>query len=170
MTQDELDALMAGNVNLDEIKEEVEEFKHEIDAKDSHGHKDLSDHDLVAQLGSVTTESEQKATEVFDLLEVVLSLLDKSDANLNNTKEINGEIRNIIFEIMSVMQYQDIHRQRIERVINTMRTISQVMSHTLDSVSGTFAPSAKHIAGDSDTVDLVDDDELEALIAQMAKK
>ena len=72
---------------------------------------------------------------------------------------------------MSIMQYQDIHRQKIERVINTMRSISQLMSHTLDSVSPqSFAPSAKHISGDDDTSDLVDDAELEALIAQMGNK
>lgn len=166
MTQDELDALMAGELDLDSIEEEKKEQKEIEDKKDGHAHKDFDDTDLVAELGSVTSDSEKKATEVFDRLDNVLTLLDKSDEDIANAKDINNEIRNIIFETMSIMQYQDIHRQKIERVINTMRSISQLMNHSLNSVSETYAPSAKHIAGDADD-DVMDDDELEALIKQM---
>jgi vacuolar-type H+-ATPase subunit I/STV1 len=164
MTQEELDALMAGDLDLDSIEEEKKEFE---DKKDGHEHRNLNDSDLVAELGSVTSDSEKKASEVFDKLEEVLALIDKSDENEENYKDINNDIRNIIFETMSVMQYQDIHRQKIERVINTMRSISQLMNHSLGSVSNTFAPSAKHIAGDEND-DAMDSDELEALIKQMS--
>ena len=165
MTQEELDALMAGDLDLDHIEEDKKEYKANEDAKDGHTHKDLDDTDLVAELGSVTKDSEEKASEVFDKLDQVLELLDKSDAS-DDHKDVNNEIRNIIFETMSVMQYQDIHRQKIERVINTMRSISQIMNHSLSSVT-TAVPSAKHIAGDSDTDDLLDNDEIEDLIKQM---
>lgn len=166
MTQEELDALMAGDLDLDAIEEEKKELKKIEDETDGHEHKDLDDTDLVAELGSVTSDSEKKASEVFDKLDQVLALVDKSDENPETYKEVNAEIRNIIFETMSVMQYQDIHRQKIERVINTMRSISQIMNHSLGSVTG-FAPSAKHISGDKDTDDVMDNDELEALIKQM---
>lgn len=166
MTQEELDALMAGDLDLDSIEEEKKELKEIEDKKDGHEHKDLNDSDLVAELGSVTSDSEKKASEVFDHLDQVLVLLDKSDKNADNYKDINNEIRNIIFETMSIMQYQDIHRQKIERVINTMRSISMIMNHSLGSVTDNFAPSAKHIEGDQDD-DLMDPDELEALIKQM---
>jgi len=165
MTQEELDALMAGELDLDSIEEDKKELKEIQDKQDGHGHKEMDDTDLVAELGSVTKDSEAKASEVFDNLDKVLELLDKSDSS-DDHKEVNNEIRNIIFETMSVMQYQDIHRQKIERVINTMRSISQIMNHSLSTVT-TAAPSAKHIAGDSDTDDLLDNDDIEDLIKQM---
>lgn len=163
MTQEELDALMAGELDLDSIEDEKEEFKKNEDKKDGHSHKDLDDTDLVAELGSVTKDSEAKASEVFDKLDQVLEILDSADKESANK---NDEVRNVIFEIMSIMQYQDIHRQKIERVINTMRSISQIMNHSLNSVSN-YAPSAKHIAGDKDTDDLLDDSEIEDLIKKM---
>lgn len=168
MTQDELDALMAGDVDLESLEEESKEMEKKEDAKDGHEHKHFNDNHLVSQLGEVTADSEEKATLVFDKLDLVLQKLDDLEKSPDDLKQIAGDIRNVIFEAMDTMQYQDIHRQKIERVINTMRSISQLMSHTLDSVS--YAPSPKHISGDDDTDDLVDGDELEALIAQMGKK
>lgn len=167
MTQEELDALMAGDIDLEHIEEDKKHLEELEDKKDGHAHKHMDDTDLVAELGSVTSDSEKKASEVFDKLDQVLSLLDKSDDDSNNHKEVNSEIRNIIFETMSIMQYQDIHRQKIERVINTMRGISQIMNHSLSSVSTEFAPSAKHISGDDNTDDLLNNDEIEDLIKKM---
>lgn len=169
MTQEELDALMAGDIDIDSIEEEKEILHKKEDEKDGHEHKHMDDTDLVAELGSVTSDSEKKASEVFDHLDQILTLLDKADENPEAYKEVNTEIRNVVFETMSIMQYQDIHRQKIERVINTMRSISQIMNHSLNSVDNSFAPSAKHISGDNDTDDLMDNEELEALISQMAK-
>ena len=72
MTQEELDALMAGDLDLEHIEEDKKEYKANEDAQDGHTHKDLDDTDLVAELGSVTKYSEQKASEVFDKLDQVL--------------------------------------------------------------------------------------------------
>jgi len=171
MTQDELDALMAGDVDLDSLEHDVKEMEKKEDKKDGHDHKHYDDNHLVSQLGEVTQESEVKATEIFDKLDGVLMKLEEIEKNPENAAALAADSKNVIFEIMSIMQYQDIHRQKIERVINTMRSISQLMSHTLDSVSPkSFAPSAKHISGDNDTSDLVGDSELEALIAEMGNK
>ncbi len=171
MTQEELDALMAGEVNLETLEEDTKKMEEVEDKKDGHTHKHYDDKHLVSQLGEVTQESELKATEIFDKLDFILIKIEELEKNKDDSDKIISEMKNAIFETMSIMQYQDIHRQKIERVINTMRSISQLMSHTLDSVSPqSFAPSAKHIAGDGDTSDLVDDNELEALIAQMANK
>lgn len=167
MTQAELDALMAGDVDLEEIPEKEAKLNEIQDKADSHEHKHYNDTELVSQLGEVTSESEEKGIEVFNKLDEVLEKLDLAEKEGENTAEHINDIRNTVFEIMSIMQYQDIHRQKIERVINTMRSISQIMSSSLDSVSGTFAPSAKHIPGDKDTEDLVDDDELARLVAEM---
>lgn len=181
MTQEELDALMSGNIDLDSIdveenEKKVEEIEAKHDEMDGHTHKQYDEEHLVTQLGEVTTESEKKATEIFDQLDKVLEKLDIADANIdsNNSdsvKSVMNDIRNIIFETMSIMQYQDIHRQKIERVVNKMRDIARLMNDTLDDVDDKrYAPSAKHIAGDNDTDDLVDDNELERLIAEMGNK
>lgn len=170
MTQDELDALLNGDIDLNSLEEAAKQIEEKTEKKDGHPHKMYDDKHLVSQLGEVTSESEAKATLIFDNLDVILSKLDEMEKAPENITEIINNTRDIIFETMSIMQYQDIHRQKIERVINTMRSISQLMTDSLNSVSPDgFAPSPKHIDGDKDTDDLVDSDELEALIAQMAK-
>lgn len=167
MTQEELDQLMAGgdfeeNNQVENLKETLNEIN-----KDASSHQD--DH-LIAQLDDVTKESEKKASEVFDNLDILLANLDEMQKLLNDPKALENAIekmRNLIFEIMSIMQYQDIHRQKIERVINTMSAISVLMNDTLNSVR-TFTPSAKHIAGDKTPKDeIVGNDDIDALIASM---
>lgn len=151
MTQEELDALMAGDIVNAHIEESDEQSPH---------------HDMADQLGSVTKESEVKATEIFDKLESILEITGRLKDSSNSVEEELVLIENIVMDIMSTMQYQDIHRQKIERVINNMRSISKLMNQTLHIVDEDIAPSAKHIAGDA-TNDLVSDEELEALIASM---
>ena len=155
MTQEELDSLMESD-NLNEIVEE---------------HcNDNSQTDMAGQLSSVTVDSEKKATEIMTMLDQVLSEVDASETCIkeNDSKKallILDDVRNIVFEIMSTMQYQDIHRQKIERVMNTMIDISQMMATTLSGVSATKAPEAKHI--DSNDGEAVNEDELAELIASM---
>jgi DNA repair ATPase RecN len=166
MTQEELDKLMAsGDFEQNDAVENLRETLSDI-SKDSSSHQD--DH-LIAQLDDVTKESEKKASEVFDNLDTLLAELDTLQNSINDSKTIENSIekmRNLIFETMSIMQYQDIHRQKIERVINTMSAISVLMNDTLNSVR-TFTPSAKHIIGDKSTDDVVGNDDIEALIASM---
>lgn len=149
MTQKELDLLMQGDIN-EEIEKELEQSQN---------------NDMAEQLGSVTKESEVKATEIFDKLESILAITETMKVYKKNTANINN-IETIIMDIMSTMQYQDIHRQKIERVINNMRSISKLMNQTLNNVDEDIAPSAKYIVGD-DTSEVLNDEELEALIASM---
>ena len=57
------------------------------------------------------------------------------------------------------------HQQKIERVINNL--VVHLANDDVVVVSKNHTPSAKHISGDKDTNDLVSDDELAQLIAQM---
>ena len=65
---------------------------------------------------------------------------------------------------------QDIHRQKIERVINVMRALSRYMSllfeGRLDDTKR--VSSATHIQGDS-TENVVNEEDIEALIANFGK-
>lgn len=108
---------------------------------------------LVSELCEVIDSSEKMSIEVMEHLDIVIEKLDNLSESKDLMNDIDG-IKNNIFITMESMQSQDLNRQKIERVVNT-----------LDPENGKFASSAKHIAGDDN--DVVDDDELAALIASM---
>ncbi len=229
MTQEELDVLMAGDLDEDmavlddetqEEKTEENSSKHTIDEDNYRVQADsewpppppTEDHKVVEQLDDVTKDSEKKATEIMDKLEEInnfvmdteeeannivaifeknietfeklsqkfpnISLFASSlDENKNALDKINGiieksqESEDEIMMIMDIMQYQDIHRQKIERVINVMRALSKYMNSLFASdVDDTKrVSSAVHIDGDQSD-DLVDSAEIEALLESFAKK
>jgi len=72
---------------------------------------------------------------------------------------------------MDIMQYQDIHRQKIERVINVMRALSKYMNTLFEGKKedSKRVGSAVHIHGDEDTDNIVSNDDIEALIANLGK-
>jgi len=73
---------------------------------------------------------------------------------------------------MDIMQYQDIHRQKIERVINVMRALSGYMNSLFEGkiADEKRVSSAVHIQGDTSTEDVVDEEDIEALIAAFGAK
>lgn len=77
-----------------------------------------------------------------------------------------------IMLIMDIMQYQDIHRQKIERVINVMRALSKYMSFLFESKidDANRVSSATHIEGDIETENVVSADEIEALLESFGRK
>lgn len=225
MTQEELDALMAGE--LDSLEEEpapkIEEEPEEEEIS-NRGYRVTSqsswppppptdDHKMVHQLDDVTRDSELKATEVFDKLESInetfvliedkcVKVLDLTNSNIDlfanlvekfpnvdsfqKALEENKNLKQSIDEIilnaqngeddimmtMDIMQYQDIHRQKIERVINVMRALSKYMSSLFEGKieDAKRVSSAVHIQGDSTTEDIVTNEDIEALIESLGKK
>ncbi len=83
---------------------------------------------------------------------------------------INGNDSTL--EIMDKMQFQDIHRQKIERVINVMRALSNYMNALFSGKieDSKRVSSATHIHGDTTTEDVVSEDDIEALLAQFGNK
>ena len=84
MTQEELDALMAGGIDeFDDVEdtanEEVEQNVNEQnkDGEDQEVYPPPADekHEVVAQLDEVTKESEEKATQILDIMDSILSIL-----------------------------------------------------------------------------------------------
>jgi len=228
MTQEELDALMAGDLDLDSISDTDDVSAKEKDEKSESKKSDdvysvaeddgvypppaTEEHKVVHQLDDVTRDSEQKASEIFDALDAVMNNTDEAlqelqeiqkkiddfeklfstlhekfphisrfEKALEETKEIGGHIEGIvnlletsndhILNAMDTMQYQDIHRQKIERVINIMRALSKYMSLLFEGKveDESRVKSAKHIEGDT-TEDVVGNDDIEALIAQFGGK
>lgn len=236
MTQEELDALMNGDIDLEggyeeeaEVAEspvtsdetlsddpynELDPDKYRVSAMHSWPPPPpTDDNKMVHQLDDVTKESEEKATEIFDLIEGIsndlgkgekdvkaLQAIIKSNIDLFSTlsekfphieafktqlaenknasqglKDVLDMLQNggdTIMNIMDIMQYQDIHRQKIERVINVMRALSTYMNHLFagkidDSKRVT---SAVHLPGDSTTEDVVSSEDIEALLASFGQK
>jgi hypothetical protein len=231
MTQEELDALMNEDIEMDEIDEteEVLETPEEIDeASINIEHPNdyrvsamqswpppppTDDNKMVHQLDDVTKESEEKASEIFDLIEVISNDLGDGEKHIKNVNTIidsnialfttlhakfphveafetqlaqNTQAKekldavtqilqdggDAIMNVMDIMQYQDIHRQKIERVINVMRALSTYMNHLFSGKidDSKRVSSAVHIHGDTDTEDVVTSDDIEALLASFGQK
>ncbi|MBX7491111.1 chemotaxis protein [Helicobacter turcicus] len=75
------------------------------------------------------------------------------------------EISTASLDAMESMQYQDIHRQKIERVINVMRALSRYMSSLFEGKieDNKRVSSAVYIQGDS-ADNVMHTDDIEALI------
>jgi len=224
MTQEELDALMGGDV--DTIDEEITEKKDEVavekaeyidDSIECHVNEGqlpfpaTNENKMVHQLDDVTRESEEKAGEIFDIIEnisnevmekeenlgVITEILDsnielfttlsskfpdveafKTQLEKNQTAKAETETvletlqtsGDEIMNVMDIMQFQDIHRQKIERVINAMRALSKYMSTLFEGQidDDKRVASAQHLHGDNND-DLASEDEMEALLAQFGK-
>lgn len=165
---------------------------------------------VVSQLNEVADDSEQKASQIFDVLSFVL---DENNEISNYNKEMGEFIKvqeellqslsvkfpNIsvfsenlekaksladstatlaqkvdsenmkIFEAMELMQFHDINRQKIERVMAVIRKLNDYLNGIFeDSSDKPEVQIAKHISGDSN--DIVEADDLESLISEFGKE
>lgn len=227
MTQEELDALMSGDTQdiSDDVQDDtIQETQNELQTNGDDNYRvssntawppppPTSDHKMVQQLDDVTKDSEEKATQMFDQLDLINNFLvdienvandnkvvvesnielfnklcdkfpnvetfkealDKNKKLLDEISDIMTKIQdgqNEIMNTMDMMQYQDIHRQKIERVINVMRALSKYMNSLFESSidDKSRAPSAVHIQGDTSTESVMSDDDIEALINSLGKK
>ena len=98
-------------------------------------------------------------------LERINAMIEKVEKAIESGEATQDEI----MMAMDIMQYQDIHRQKIERVINIMRALIKYMNRLFEGkIDDTKrVKSAKHLHGDEND-ELVDEDDIEALIAQFA--
>ncbi len=98
-----------------------------------------------------------------EMIELNQKANDRIDEIIQNSGEISGDV----MTAMDVMQYQDIHRQKIERVINVMRTLAHYMHSLFDSPidDSKRVASAVSIASDN----MMSNDEIEALLESLGK-
>ena len=114
-------------------------------------------------------------SEKFPNIAAFSEALDKNNSLLGTIDNIIGNLQmgqDEIMMAMDMMQYQDIHRQKIERVINVMRALSKYMNTLFEGRidDDKRVGSAVHIAGDTTTENLVSNDDIEALIESLGKK
>lgn len=101
--------------------------------------------------------------------------LEKNNTLKSDIEDASGNLQNgqdEVMTIMDMMQYQDIHRQKIERVINVMRALSSYMNSLFEGSidDAKRVGSAIHIEGDTQTQNIVSNDDIEALIESLSKK
>ena len=111
--------------------------------------------ELIAQLCEVIKESENNAQIIYENAESIDFIVDDLDILLHK----KNKIKNMISEIYGLLQNQDLHRQKIERVVNFV-----CEKNDIDKTQYNLAPSAKNIDSCEDTLSA---DELELLIKQM---
>jgi len=114
-------------------------------------------------------------SEKFPNIAAFSEALEKNNVLLGTIDNIIGNLQmgqDEIMMAMDMMQYQDIHRQKIERVINVMRALSKYMNTLFEGRidDDKRVGSAVHIAGDTTTENLVSNDDIEALIESLGKK
>ena len=100
-----------------------------------------------------------------------LELCGDLQKRIERITQIAQKTNDQVMVAMDVMQFQDIHRQKIERVINVMRALSRYMNSLFDTkvADEKRVSSAVHISGDA-TDDVVDEEDIEALIAAFGGK
>lgn len=111
--------------------------------------------ELISELCDVIKESENNAELIYQNCEHVQSLIDDSSINQENKNTATQKLT----EILSLLQHQDIHRQKIERVVNYVCD-----KNNIDKSRYNLAPSAKNI---DSSEEMLSEDELEELIRQM---
>ncbi len=164
---------------------------------------------VVNQLSQVANDSEEKVSQIFDVLSLTLdnnnelrghikdiesflisqsnllvslnnkfpnikifdehlSKANKISSTINNSRTILNDEDNHIFQAMELMQFNDINRQKIERVMSVIRKLSLYLNNLFeDDGTSKDVAVAKHIHGDS-TNDLIGDD-LDKLISEFSK-
>ncbi|AWI33353.1 chemotaxis protein [Helicobacter apodemus] len=223
MTQEELDALLNDGASEQQIQEDIQPDTEELPQKDEMPSKfrieqdtlwppppPNAEHKVIHQLDDVTQDSEAKASQTFDKLEVINNAGEVIEESLSEfEKFINSQeemlqklhkkfpdfhtfsqkleeiqhikevlktitnniqdISNAALEAMDIMQYQDIHRQKIERVINVMRSLAKYMNSLFESKidDSKRVSSAVHIEGDN-TENVLNEEDIEKLVSSLS--
>jgi hypothetical protein len=113
--------------------------------------------ELISQLCEVIKESENNAQRIYDNVELIDDINSKLDIPLH----IKEKMQNSLSDIYGLLQHQDLHRQKIERVVNFV-----CEKNDIDKSQYNLAPSAKNIDA-NDSEESLSEEELELLIKQM---
>ena len=125
--------------------------------------KDLEEF-VTSQINLLTTLSQK-----FPNIDVFQVQLEKAQSMQGKGSEIAAKVdsENMqLFEAMELMQFHDINRQKIERVMSVIRKLNDYLNGIFEDDSNYKEVAvAKHIHGDTNS-ELVGDDDLDALIAE----
>ena len=112
---------------------------------------------IIKELNSSKVSAELHSSAVISNLDNIISLLDDG--------ETSGNIKELLFRIIDDMQYQDLNRQKIERVMNLLIEKYNIDQEILIKENIKISPSAHHI--DHEDGDCLSDEELARMIAEI---
>ncbi|MCF6173605.1 MAG: chemotaxis protein [Campylobacteraceae bacterium] len=117
----------------------------------------------------------EKLVAKFPAIEQFKNILEDNKSTKEKLESMTSNVQmgeDEVMMAMDIMQYQDIHRQKIERVINVMRALSKYISLLFEGSidDKDRVGSAVHIEGDESTNDLVTSEDIEAIIESLGKK
>lgn len=98
-----------------------------------------------------------------------LESLEKLSSKPEDIKTMTMNRDNELFAAMELMQFHDINRQKIERVMSVVSNLSQQLNDILNEKDFKKMSVAKHLPGDKSS-DILEDDDLESLINEYSKK
>ncbi|ARJ56466.1 hypothetical protein [Campylobacter cuniculorum] len=163
---------------LDDVTKDSEKKATELLEKLEH----ISDYfanseNLMNELSQVFDKNIEIFAKLNEKFPNVKSFMEILELNQNSTSKIKDILKHLqngqdeVMVAMDAMQYQDIHRQKIERVINVMRALSRYMSSLFEGKidDKKRVSSAVYIEGDNNT-NIVSNDDIEALIASLGQK
>jgi hypothetical protein len=111
--------------------------------------------ELITELCEVIKETEIDSERIFDNTDEISNIIDNIKIPLHKREKL----KDLLSNIYGLLQRQDLHRQKIERVVNFVCD-----KNDIDKTQYNLAPSAKNIDSCEDTLSA---DELELLIKQM---
>ena len=129
----------------------------------------------VISLLEENSELFEKLSAHFEEVETFKTFFEKNKDAISTIEDVVEKSRlssDEILMIMDTMQYQDIHRQKIERVINVMRSLLRYMNTLFGSAikDEERVSSAEHIIGDQDSGEVVSSEDIESLLESFGKK
>ncbi|AXX86665.1 hypothetical protein [Malaciobacter marinus] len=111
--------------------------------------------ELIKELCDVIKESEIHACKIYEDFEFLQESIENMDLSIREKEKLDDKISNSL----GLLQHQDLHRQRIERVVNFV-----CEKNNIDKSQYNLADSAKNIDNSEDNMS---EEDLEALIKQM---
>ena len=108
----------------------------------------------------------------FPNIDVFAENLESARVLTQTSKNLSSKIdaeNNKVFEAMELMQYHDINRQKIERVMAVIKKLNSYLNGIFEDDSDKAEVQiAKHISGDSN--EIVDAEDIDALISQFSQE
>lgn len=178
MDQSEIDALMAGGgkpPKKPKASKPAEPTAEAVpapasDPRMSEPHKDGSGH-VISELDTVTSVTERESNKVMDQLDQIGRLVSRQQQLITDMMRHEGaqspgvqqaihevmsagkEIQDKVFEAMDLMQFQDITRQKLERIVHHLRQIHDYIVDLLGTglKSDTERPSISHTIAQTST-------------------
>ncbi|MDP1831036.1 MAG: hypothetical protein Q8K67_03175 [Geothrix sp.] len=170
MDQTEIDALLAGGGKSPRKPKAAVPAAPPVPAPQGEPHKDGSGH-VISELDTVTAVTERESNKVMDQLDQISRLVSRQQELITGIMRHEGaqspgvqkaihevmsagkEIQDKVFEAMDLMQFQDITRQKLERIVHHLRQIHDYIVDLLGTglKSDAERPSISHTIAQTGT-------------------